>query len=157
MGDYFTSKNRENILIKSAKSIIVNNKKQCTQMLNYSFNESWMFKTGKILELYSKTDENFPYVSVIVMDTIGNTKAILGFSTFQGDLNDTIMPQKKSFIFETNQEEREYLQSVFYKKNNKVKFTAEEGQYELFYPYIKNGKCIVLHFSDYQSFGMYES
>jgi hypothetical protein len=152
-GDYLTSKKKEKMLISSAKSIIENNKEKSNKLLNYSFNESWIIETDDILDLFSKTDKHFPCVSVIVADSIDKSQVFLGFRDYYGKLNDTIQPIKKEFIQQTTKEEREYLNSVFYKGIEKVRFSASDGQYELFYPYIKDNKKIVLYFSDYQRYG----
>lgn len=152
-GDYLTSKKKEKMLIASAKSIVENNKEKSDKLLNYSFNESWIIETDDILDIYSKTDKHFPYVSVIVADSIDKSQIFLGFRDYYGKLNDTIQPIKKNFIQQTTKEERDYLDNVFYKNLDKVRFSASDGRYELFYPYLKDGKKIVLYFSDYQRYG----
>lgn len=152
-GDYLTSKKKEKMLIASAKSIVENNKEKSDKLLNYSFNESWIIETDDILDIYSNTDKHFPYVSVIVADSIDKSQIFLGFRDYYGKLNDTIQPIKKNFIQQTTKEERDYLDNVFYKNLDKVRFSASDGRYELFYPYLKDGKKIVLYFSDYQRYG----
>jgi len=152
-GDYLTSKKKEKMLIASAKSIIEKNPEKTNQLLKYSFDEKWIIETDDILDLYSKTDKNFPYVSVLVSDSIDKSQTILGFRDYNGKLNDTIQPIKKDFIQQTTNDEREYLNNVFYKNLDKVKFSAHDGRYELFYPYFKNGRKIVLYFADYQQYG----
>lgn len=141
------------MLIESAKSIIESNKINANKLVNYSFNKKWIIETTNTLNIFSKTDENFPYVTLIVADSIGKSQVFLGFNEYYEDMNNDNLPIKKNFIYQTNKEEREYLKTVFYKKNNKIKFDARKGQYELFYPYFKNGKIIVIHFSDYQRYG----
>jgi hypothetical protein len=152
-GDYLTSKKKEQMLISSAKSIVENNKEKSDKLLNYTFSESWIIETNDILDLYAKTDKHFPYVSVLVADSIDRSKVILGFRDYYGQLNDTIQPVKKNFIQQTTKEEREYLDKVFYKNLDEVRFSARDGRYELFYPYIRDGKKIILYFSDYQRYG----
>ena len=152
-GDYLTSSKKEKMLISSAKSIIENNIEKSNNLVNYSFNEKWITQTDDILDLYSKTDKNFPYVSVIVADSIDKSKVFLGFRDYYGKINDTILPAKKDFIQQTTEEERAYLKNVFYKNINEVRFSASDGRYELFYPYFKGKKKIVLYFSDYQRYG----
>lgn len=49
--------------------------------------------------------------------------------------------------------EREYLNEVFFNESEEVRFSAADGSYELFYPFSKDGKTVVLYFSDYQSYG----
>ncbi len=152
-GDYLTTKKKERMLISSARSIIESNIEKSNKLLNYSFNEKWIIETEEILELYENTDENFPYVYVVVADSIDNSLTYLGFRSYYGELNDTIEPEKKNFIRKTTEVERTYLANVFFKNSDEVRFSANDGRYELFYPYTRNGKRIVLYFSDYQRYG----
>lgn len=152
-GDYLTSKKKEKMLIASAKSIIENNKEKSDRLVKYSFDEKWIIETTDILDIYSKTDKHFPYVSVIVPDSLDKSQVFLGFRYYHGNLNDTIYPVKKNFIQQTTKVEREYLDNVFNKNLDKVRFSARDGRYELFYPYFKDGKKVVLYFSDYQRYG----
>lgn len=153
-GDYLTSKKKENLLISSAKSIIDNNSIKAEKLVSYTFNEKWIIETSEILELFSKTDKHFPNVAVIVADSIDNSRVFLAFNDFSnGSITDTIQPEKIDYIQQTSKEERDYLESVFYKNTNQIKFNANKGNYELYYPFFYKGKKIVLFFSDYQRYG----
>lgn len=153
LGDYLTTRNKEKMLISSAKSIIESNQEKSDKLVNYSFDEKWIVATNDILDLYSKTDKHFPVVSVIATDSLEHSQVFLGFQDYSGKLNDTIYPSKRNFIRQTTKEERDYLDNVFCNNSEKVRFSASDGRYELFYPYFKNGKKIVLYFSDYQRYG----
>lgn len=152
-GDYLTSKKKERLLVQSAQSIIKDNTEKANKLANYSFDKEWMIQTEDILDLLSKTDKHFPHVSVIVKDSIDNSKVLLGFREYYGSLKDTIQPIKKTFIMETTKEERDYLNKVFDQNFKDTKFSAHDGKYELYYPYFINSKRIVLYFSDYQRYG----
>jgi hypothetical protein len=152
-GDYLTSQKKEKLLLESAKAIIENNSVKAERLLNYSFNEKWLIEISDILYLMSKTDKNFPNVSVIVNDSIDNSEVLLSFDYYNGQLNDTIQPKKKAFMRATTKQERDYLHRVFYENFNEIRFDAHDGNYELFYPYFKNDKKIVLYFSDFQKYG----
>ena len=153
-GDYLTSKKKENMLIKSAKSIVTNNENKSNNLTNYTFNENYIVRTAEILEIFSQTDRNFPNVTVIVKDTIGNSPVFLGFNYYyNGNLNDTIKPKKIDFIQKTTEPERIYLNSVFDGKNSEIRYSSHDGNYELFYPYKKENRIIVLYFSDEQRYG----
>ena len=141
------------MLIQSAKSVVETNTEKSNEIVNYSFDKEWIIKTADILSIYSKTDKHFPYVSVIVSDTLDKSPVFLGFRNYYGKLSDTIPPVKKDFIQETTEEERIYLNDVFKNGHEEVRFSANDGHYELFYPYAKNGKKIVLYFSEYQRYG----
>jgi hypothetical protein len=153
-GDYLTSAKKEQLLIKSAKSIVATNKVNSDKLVDYTFSEKYIVETTSILEILSATDKNFPSVTLIVKDTINGAPIFLGFDHYEsGDLNDTIKPQKRSYIYKTTQEERVYLNKVFDKKSESLRYSSHDGNYELFYPYKKNGKIIVFYFSEEQRYG----
>ena len=154
VGDNLTSKKKENILVESAKFIIENNSEKSEKLLNYKFEEKYIIETSDILELFSKTDQHFPNVEVITKDTIDNSLVFLGFSSYYYIAkNDTSLPEKKNFIFKTTQPEREYLNKFFNGETDKTRYSSYNGKYELFYPYIKGNKRIILYFSERQRYG----
>lgn len=153
-GDYLTSKKKENLLVKSAKSIIETNENKSNNLINYSFDKKYIIETAKTLELFSETDKNFPSVTVIVKDTIDKSPVFLGFRDyFSFNSKDTIQPRKVDYIQKTTEQEREYLNNVFDKNNTEIRYSSHDGNYELFYPYRKGNKKIVLYFSDQQRYG----
>jgi hypothetical protein len=153
-GDYLTSRNKEKMLIESAKSVVDNNKPNNNKLVNYTFSEKYIKETASTLKVLSGTDQNFPSVTVIVKDSIKGSSVYLGFNQYyEGDLNDTIQPQKTRYIHKTTKEEREYLNSIFDKNSKELRYSASDGTYELFYPYKKNGKKIIIYFSEQQRYG----
>ncbi|MCC5945493.1 MAG: hypothetical protein JJT94_11205 [Bernardetiaceae bacterium] len=153
-GDYLTSKKKENMLISSAKYIIENNTEKSEKLLDYKFDEKYINQTSDILQLFSKTDQHFPSVEVITKDSIDNSPVFLGFSAhYYKTQNDTIPPQKKNFMLKTTQPEREYLNQFFNGQTNETRYSSYNGKYELFYPYVKGDKRIILYFSERQRYG----
>lgn len=152
-GDYLTSQKREKMLISSATSIIESNQEKSKHLINYTFEKKWINRTEEILGFYEKTDKNSSNVSLIVLDTLDQSKVYLGFNDYSDKENDSIPPRKRDFIHETTQEERAYLDDVFFKNFTGIRFSARNGSYELFYPYVRNGKKVVLYFSDFQRYG----
>ena len=153
-GDHLTSKKKENLLIKSAKSVIETNESKSDKLIDYIFDEKYIIETSKTLELFSNTDKNVPNVTVIVKDTIDKSPVFLGFDKYyNGNLKDTIAPRKMDYIQQTTESERKYLKSVFENNNNEIRYSSHDGNYELFYPYKKGNKKIVLYFSDQQRYG----
>lgn len=152
-GDYLTAQKKERLLISSARSIIDSNAAKSEKLANYTFTEEWLRETDNILEQFSKTDKNFPSVSVITRDTMADSKVLLAFNSFYKAEKDTTPIRKKDYLLQTTKPEREYLNKVFDENYTEIRFSAHDGNYQLFYPYIKNGKKIVLYFSDYQRYG----
>lgn len=152
-GDYLTSKKKEAMLIDSAKSVIEKYPQKVDGLLNYQFNQNWLVEMGNTLDLMGKTDKNFPNVLVIVKDSIDNSDVFLGFRDYSKPTDETVQPEKQRFILETTKPERDYLNKVFNENIDEIRFSALDGNYQLYYPYSKDGKRIVLYFSDYQRYG----
>ena len=153
-GNFLTENKKEKMLIASAKSIIENDTAKANQLVNYSLTIEWAKKTEEILRIIAKTDKHFPHVDVIVADTLKNV--FLRFDnncTRYNDNNEYELYAKSRYIASTTKQERDYLSTVFFENNNEIRFSSRDGNYELFYPYRKNGKVIVLYFSDYQRYG----
>ena len=153
-GDYLTSRKKEQMLITSAKSIIESDREKSEKLVNYDFSKEWINETSNTLTIYSKTDTYFPNITVIALDSIDNSQAFLGFNSYEFiNLKDTTPPHRKNYIWKTTKVERDYLNKVFHENFSEIRFSARDGRYELFYPYFKDGKVIVLYFSDRQKYG----
>lgn len=152
-GDFLTSRKKETMLIDSAKSVVEKYPQKIDGLLNYQFSRDWLIEMDNTLDLMGKTDKNFPNVLVIVKDSIDNSEVFLGFRDYNEPADKTLQPIKQGFILETTKPERDYLNRVFSENFDEIRFNATDGNYQLYYPYSKNGKRIVLYFSDYQRYG----
>lgn len=154
-GNLLSANKRKDMLINSAESIIISNEQKTDSILNYAFDRQWVIRTSETLNLWAKTDKYFPHISVIVKEKIDNTDVYLSFERYTGlaSDNDTIQPSKMDYVRETTKKERDYMQKVFDGKTEKEYFVADGGNYELFYPYVVNGKTVIFYFSDYQKYG----
>ena len=155
-GDYWTAKKKENLLLQSARSIVETNVEKTNRLVNYEFNDAWLNETRDTLTFFEKTDKNFPNVSMIVKDTVDGSPVFLAFrdySTLKNEKEEIVELDKKSFLMRITKPDRDYLNRVFDDGLTETRFTASDGNYELFYPYTKEGKKIVLYFSDYQRYG----
>lgn len=77
-----------------------------------------------------------------------------GNDNFVMDRNgEKVMVKKMDYVYSPNLKEREYLQKVFAGQTQEMRYEVEDGHYSLCHPYRKNGKTIVLCFSDYQEYG----
>lgn len=156
-GDYLTSKKKEAVLIDSAKSVIEKYPQKIDGLLDYQFSRDWLITTDGTVDLMKKIDKNFPNAMVIVKDSIDNSDVFLGFRGYTPRDDTPDLPNKVAFIFETTKPERDYLNKVFNEDYNEIRFNASDGNYQLYYPYSKDGKKIVLYFSDYQRYGKFGS
>ena len=77
-----------------------------------------------------------------------------GNDNFVMDRNgEKVMVKKMDYVYSPNLKEREYLQKVFAGQTQEMRYEAEDGHYSLCHPYRKNGKTMILCFSDYQEYG----
>jgi len=156
LGDYRTSKKKESILNKTAESILIENKQIIDSLVNYSYTKHWLINANDMIDFLSEKDKDFPNIEVLVKDTVKGSNVYLGFNGYKSiyvSNKDTTLASKNRFIRKTSQSERDYLQSVFNGETKNSRFTAHDGNYELFFPYEKNGRIIVFYFSDYQRYG----
>ncbi len=152
-GNYLSLKKKESMLVDSAKSVVEKYPQKAESLSNYQFTDEWLLGMSDSLDMFRKTDRNFPEVLIIVKDSIDNEEVFLGFRTYTKPTEEQKPKSKKDFIFNTGKSDRDYLNKVFNENFNEIKFSATDGRYELFYPYSKDGKRIVLYFSDIQRYG----
>jgi hypothetical protein len=153
-GDFLTKRKKEKLLINSAEYIVNQNLGKTNQLVNYKFSKNYIIETANILNLYSNTDRNFPDVRVIVRDSIEGKQIYLTFNDYTSfEKNDTITPRKIRYIYKTTKIERDYLDKIYNQNSSEIRFSSYNGNYELFYPYKKGNKTIVLFFSEHQRYG----
>jgi hypothetical protein len=152
-GDKLTANQKKAFLISSAKELIQDNPEKVQQLSDYIYNLQYLVKTDNAIRLLSEIDENFPSIAIVVADTVENTKVFLKFGVAYNAEKDTVLPDKKSYLFPTSKDEKAYLLEVFTKQFREPLFSAYDGKYELYYPFLYKGKMIVLYFSDHQYYG----
>jgi hypothetical protein len=149
-GDVRTSGAKERLLVKSAKYLIDNNSEDLEKLANYSFDSIYVEKATRLLNVLSKQDKNFPSLFVIIKDNIENKPVFLQFGNW---VSWGHSQAKTEYIFSCSTEDRKYLDETFNKKLEKHRFSAAEGNYELYFPVSTNKGFIVLYFSDHQRYG----
>ena len=175
-GNYLTVQKKRQILTQSLERIVKDNPSQINALADYRFDLAYIKKAALILELMSKEDSAFKAATVIVPDTIGNKQVYLAFSADSqlsgideqapnaqgvGDDNGFVVTRngnketisKTQYLYAPHLSEREYLQRIFAGQTNEIRYEVKDGNYSLCHPYRKNGKTIVLCFSDYQEYG----
>lgn len=177
-GNYLTIQQKRDILIQSSERIVKDNSAQLDALADYRFDLAYIRKTSEIFDLMAKDDSSFNAAMVIVPDKIGNKPVYLAFSvdSTRLTLSEEVVPaanqnaegsdnfvvnrngekvavKKTDYVYSPDLKGREYLQKVFAGQTQEMRYEAEDGHYSLCHPYRKNGKTIVLCFSDYQEYG----
>ena len=177
-GNYLTIRQKRDILTQSSERIVKDNPAQIDALTDYRFDLAYIRKTSEILDLMAKDNSSFKSAVIIVPDKIDNTPVYLAFSADSSrlTLSDEVVPttnqnaegsdnfvvnrngekvmvKKMDYVYSPNLKEREYLQKVFAGQSQEMRYEAEDGHYNLCHPYRKNGKTILLCFSDYQEYG----
>ena len=176
-GNYLTIRQKRDILTQSSARIVKDNPAQIDALADYRFDLAYIKKSSEILDLMAKDDLSFKSAMIIVQDKIDNKPVYLAFSAdsrlnvggeavpaanqnveggdnFVMDRNgEKVMVKKMDYVYSPNLKEREYLQKVFAGQTQEMRYEAEDGHYSLCHPYRKNGKTILLCFSDYQEYG----
>ena len=177
-GNYLTIQQKRDILIQSSERIVKDNPAQIDALADYRFDLAYIRKTSEILDLMAKDNSSFKSAVIIVPDKIDNKSVYLAFSADSSrlTLSDEVVPttnqnaegsdnfvvnrngekvavKKTDYVYSPDLKEREYLQKVFAGQTQEMRYEAEDGHYSLCHPYRKNGKTIILCFSDYQEYG----
>ena len=176
-GNYLTIRQKRDILTQSSERIVKDNPAQIDALADYRFDLAYIKKSSEILDLMAKDNLSFKSAMIIVQDKIDNKPVYLAFSAdsrlnvggeavpaanqnVEGGDNfvvnrngEKVMVKKMDYVYSPNLKEREYLQKVFAGQTQEMRYEAEDGHYSLCHPYRKNGKTILLCFSDYQEYG----
>lgn len=176
-GNYLTIRQKRDILTQSSERIVKDNPAQLDALADYRFDLAYIKKSSEILDLMAKDDLSFKSAMIIVQDKIDNKPVYLAFSAdsrlnvggeavpaanqniegndnFVMDRNgEKVAVKKTDYVYSPDLKGREYLQKVFAGQTQEMRYEAEDGHYSLCHPYRKNGKTIVLCFSDYQEYG----
>ncbi len=155
-GDYRTTKIKEKKLIEAAEYSITNNKEVTESFMSYAFDEEYIRETAEGLKFIANQSESFPSISIIIKDTIHQKDVFLRFTSH---FHDTKKSQysKLDYIYPCSPKEQEYIKSVFDDNKKGHLFSASDGTYELYYPYIRGNKVIILYFTDRNRYGKYGS
>lgn len=155
-GDLENRLKKEKYLVASAEQLYHDNSDVFSLMDEYSFTPSFISKLSDDLRLLVEQDKNFQEVGIIVLDSIGNKTVFLNFGP--NDFRDeSKKPKKEDFIFPTNLEEKEYLNRIFFGLSKEMRYSAGDGNYELFYPVVTGPVKFVIFLSEHQQYGKFGS
>jgi len=152
LGDLRSSQVKKEHLISSAKHLVAENQNVFEALSNYDFKKTYIEFAAEQLEVLSKIEESFPRVNIIVKDTIGSKSVFLLFNDYD-KLSKEEEPKKCDYIYSTGTEEREYLTQVFNGQAEKLKFSASDGSYELYFPVKSGNNIIIVYLSQHRRYG----
>lgn len=156
LGHNLSMSKRQQLLISSAHSVLKNYSQSIQSISAYHFDPDWIKTTKESLTVLSKTDSEFPRISVIVKDQLDNGSTVyLSFDDNRyssRDENDNA-PTKIDFLLATTQQQREYLDRAFKDPHVEVYYERNRNDYKLFVPYQHEGNTVVFSFGDYYPYG----
>jgi hypothetical protein len=152
-GDWLSTQKRQRLLMQAAESILEDHPGFERHALNYRFEKKWLDKTSDLLAICTKMDQHVPEIKVLVKDSIGSAPVFLWIDQRYIE-PDSLDLQRADYLKETSKAERDYLKKVFATgTTSETRFSAHDGEYELFYPVHRSGKTVVFYFSAYQRYG----
>ena len=157
VGNNLSAEKKKTVLIHAAENFVTENQSSLTSLADYKFNPNYVKSTANTLNILNKIDQSFPEVMVIFPDSIDGKSLYLGFGGRRYSDKDKKEIEKSTYIYSTSREEREYLAEVFSTGQTELRFHAEKGNYQLYFPTIIAGKKLVLYFSDFQRYGKFGS
>lgn len=153
IGDVATTKQREKIIVESAKMLVSEYKDTMLGFSKYSFDKSYINKTANSLQFLKEVDKHFPDINLIIKGKVNGKDAFLEFDSYNYNVDEDKKLRKVKYIFSSSKEERQYLNDVFDKKKTDYRFSVYNRFYELYYPVKVEGKIIVLYLTDRKKYG----
>jgi hypothetical protein len=152
--DQYSAHKKKKYMIAAAEYLLKDYPRHIDTLANYHFTKDYMKQADRILSFLSQTDEKIPTLVVIAQDSLNGARVFLRIhDDYSYRIQDTIPIYKKDFMLRASKEEKIYLKNCFDATQSQIRFTAHDGNYELYYPYLKNGRKVVLYFSDYMRYG----
>ena len=152
LGDYRSSQAKKAHLVNAAEFLTAEHAASFEALADYTFNRAYAEKTAETLKVLTKVEEQFPHIKVIVRDSINRKPVSLAFSKRLYHDEDEQL-KKVDFLLPASKKEREYLHSVFSGEKSDILFSANDGNYELWFPVNTANGIIVLYVSDWQRYG----
>lgn len=149
LGDVMSSKKKEKYLISATLQMTVDFGDKLDSIANYRWDNDYLKATAKNLSLMSAGNEQLNYITVIQKDTVDGHEVFLNIHSWYSDT----YSEKRDFIYRCSLEEKEYLKKVFNDNYKESRFSAHDGDYELYYPISRKNKTIVLYITDQQRYG----
>lgn len=152
--DHHTVVKKKTLMCESVREFIDNKQIESSHLLNYSFDKNYINECQRILNIAHNSSSELSQAEVIVRDTIGSSPVYLSFCANLEAYNlKHAVPMKKDFIRYNSRAERNYLESVFSNANRDIYFTANNGYYELYFPFVQGSKRVVIYCSDSYNYG----
>jgi len=156
IGNNLSAERKKDMLIRAAESLVSENQASLSVLADYKFTPEYVKNTKSTLSVLNKIDRSFPEVMVIFPDVIDGKHLYLGFGGGRyGDDKEEI--GKSPYIYSTSREERDYLDRIFATDQIELRFHADAGNYQLYFPTLIAGRKLVLYFSDFQRYGKFGS
>lgn len=153
-GHFYTLKQRELYLEKSAELIVSNHTHFFNKFSQYEFDKKWISQTEKNLTILSNYNSSLPNVTVIIQDKIDNNLNYLEFRKhYYNDTDEEKTLDKSRFLLSTTAPQRTYLDQIFNAEISHNLYERNRSNYKLFVPYYYEDKVIVILFSDYYAYG----
>lgn len=140
---------RESYLVNTANQLVEKHSAVFNRMTAYQYSMLYLSTLKNDLTLLLKIEERLPNAIVLVADEVDGQKVILGLgrnSYYYTDeeTDENVLYSKRSHIFSTSQEERNYLFSVFDGNTDEYKYSSHDEKFELYFPIQnENGKIVL--------------
>ena len=153
LGDLRSAAQKRDYLVDSGEAVISEQSDLVKAFTEYEFSKDYIQRTSETLKVLSRTDENFPDATVIVRDKINSKPVFLEFTQFFSTPNGKEQPFKTNFLYSASADERRYLNRVFDNQTQDPRFSAHDGNYELYFPVTHSERTVVIYFSDRSRYG----
>ncbi len=153
LGNHLSNKKKEKYMLHSAENILNNNLDVMPYISNYSYNLNWLRFANEFCTYQADHTSHFHRLDIITSDTLFGKSVLM--SNYYRIRPDTILPVKKSYTAQFDNEIENYLHDALKGRTKEFRFDSHDGSFILYYPLTVGEHTVVFLFSDYMSYGKF--
>ena len=156
-GDHYTRVKKERFLLQDAQASAQAFSADINALAVLPWGDDLLVNSKTLMELIGKQNKQFPAVSLLIQETVQGRPAVLelGHHYYSNDGKPhTGESHKIRFVRALSTDEAQYMQAVFAGQTTAHRYSAHDGNYELFFPIQWGDKRkAVLYFSQHMRYG----
>lgn len=156
-GDHYTRIQKERFLLDDARASVATFSSELNALGPLPWGVDLLANSADVLRLMGKQNKSFPSVSLLIQEPVRGKPLVLQLGNHNKNASGQVTASeddKVDHVRALSPEERSYLDGVFTRGEQAHRYSANDGDYELFYPVqLGSGRRAVLYFAQNMRYG----
>jgi hypothetical protein len=156
-GDHYTRNQKERFLLNDARASVATFTQELNALGALPWGVDLLANSAGVLQLMGKQNKSFPSVSLLIQEPVRGKPLVLQLGSYSKSASGQVMASeddKVDHVRALSPDERSYLDGVFTRGEQVHRYSANDGDYELFYPVrLGSGRWAVLYFAQNMRYG----